>query len=386
METVLVFRTGEYETWLEKLGGVADCARERGWSLQVVDARHARVDLPRLVRFWRPLGAIVDASGDTSRLRLAAFARLPTVLMTPQRTSEGFASVASDSTAIARLAARELLARDNQSYLFVDWPRDVTWARSKRTAFADVLALHGHALDVFRPSPRELRDRPALVTRLSRHVAALPRPIGVFAVTDALGAATLDAARRAGLSVPDDLMAVGVDDDAAICENCKPPLSSVRPAFRELGFTAGSLLQRILTRADVPRRPREVAPSGLVRRASSAVLRRADPIANRAAELIRARAAEGLGPAAVLALFPGSPRLAELRFKAATGMSVRTALLRAKIDRAKGYLKGGTLSIGAIANFCGWESDLAFRKAFKAHVGRTPTAYRASTKNVQLPN
>ncbi len=378
METVLVFRTGEYETWLEKLGGIADCARERGWSLQVVDARHGRVDLARLIRFWHPCGAIVDASGDTSGLRLAAFARLPTVLMTPQRTSEGFASVTSDSTAIARIAAVELLARDSQAYLFVDWPRDVAWARSKREAFADILALHGHAPAVFRPTPREMRDRPALITRLSRHLSALPRPLGVFAVTDALGAATLDAARRARLDVPEDLMAVGVDDDAAICENCRPTLSSVRPAFRELGFTAGNLLQQLLTQTDVPRPSRKVAPFGLVRRASSAVLRRADPIANRATELIRTRAAEGLDPAAVLALFPGSPRLAELRFKAATGMSVRAALLRAKLDRAKGYLKGGQLSIAAIANFCGWESDLAFRKAFKAHVGLTPTAYRAS--------
>lgn len=378
MDTVLVFRTGEYETWLEKLGGIADCARERGWSLQVVDARHGRVDLARLVRFWHPCGAIVDASGDTSRLRLSAFARLPTVLMTPQRTSEGFASVTSDSTAIARIAVLELLARDNQAYLFIDWPRDVAWARSKREAFADILALHGHALDVFRPTPREMHDRPALITRLCRHLATLSRPIGVFAVTDALGAATLDAARRARLDVPEDLMAVGVDDDAAICENCKPTLSSVRPAFRELGFTAGNLLQRILTQTDVPRPSREVTPFGLVRRASSAVLRRADPIVPRATELIRTRAADGLDPAAVLALFPGSPRLAELRFKAATGMSVRAALLRAKLDRAKGYLRGGQLSIAAIANFCGWESDLAFRKAFKAHVGLTPTAYRAS--------
>lgn len=379
MDTVLVFRTGEYETWLEKLGGIADCARERDWSLQVVDARHGRIDLARLVRFWHPCGAIVDASGDTSGLRFEAFGNLPTVLMTPQRTLDGFASVTSDSKALARIAAVELLARDNQAYLFVDWPCTVAWAQSKRTAFVDILALHGHDLTVFRPTAREMRDRPALITRLSRHLAALPRPIGVFAVTDALGAATLDAAQRAHLSVPEDLMVVGVDDDTAICENCKPPLSSVRPSFRELGFTAGNLLQRLLTQTDAPpQQPLEVPPFGLVRRASSAVLRRADPIANRATELIRTRVAEGLVPADVLALFPGSPRLAELRFKAATGLSVRAALLQAKLDRAKGYLKGGRLSIAAIANFCGWESDLAFRKAFKAHVGLTPTAYRAS--------
>ena len=43
METLLVFRTGDYATWQEKLGGVADCAREHDWNVQVVDARRGRI-------------------------------------------------------------------------------------------------------------------------------------------------------------------------------------------------------------------------------------------------------------------------------------------------------------------------------------------------------
>ena len=105
-------------------------------------------------------------------------------------------------------------------------------------------------------------------------------------------------------------------------------------------------------------------------------MKKVDAIANRAAELIRRRATRGLTPPEVLALFPGSPRLAEIRFKAAIGCSVRTAILNARLDLAKNYLASGDLSVAAIANFCGWKSDLAFRKSFKARFGHPPTGMR----------
>lgn len=379
METILVFRTGDYATWQEKLGGVADCAREHDWNVQVVDARHGRIDLPRLVSFWNPCGAVVDASAAASGLRPASFARLPTVLMTPQSAESSFPSVTSDSKAIARIAAIELLARDNQSFLFVDWPSDVAWAASKRTVFADILKLHGHDLATFRPTKREMKDRSRFVARLAKALAKLARPVGVFAVTDALGAVTLDAARYANLAVPEDVAVVGVDDDTEICENCRPTLSSVRPSFRELGFAAGNLLHQLLAnpRPRTKATPLIVPPLGLVRRESSVVLKKADAIANRAAELVRRRATRGLTPPEVLALFPGSPRLAEIRFKTAFGCSVRTAILNAKLDRAKSYLATGDLTVAAVANFCGWQSDLAFRKAFKARFGFPPTGLHA---------
>ena len=381
METILVFRTGDYATWQEKLGGVADCAREHDWNVQVVDARRGRIDVARLVSFWNPCGAVVDASAATAGLRPASFARLPTVLMTPQTAWPSFPSVTSDSQAIARIAAVELLARDNQSFLFVDWPSDVVWAASKRAAFADILKLHGHDLAVFRPTPREMKDRAKLVARLAKALAKLARPAGVFTVTDALGAIALDAARYAHLAVPEDVAVVGVDDDAEICENCRPTLSSVRPSFRELGFAAGNLLRQLLAnpRPRAKTAPLIVPPLGLVRRESSVVLKKVDAIANRAAELIRRRATRGLTPPEVLALFPGSPRLAEIRFKAAIGCSVRTAILNARLDLAKNYLASGDLSVAAVANFCGWKSDLAFRKSFKARFGHPPTGLHAAT-------
>jgi len=49
-----------------------------------------------------------------------------------------------------------------------------------------------------------------------------------------------------------------------------------------------------------------------------------------------------------------------------------------RLSAACNYLKDGKISIFAIANFCGWNSDLAFRKAFKSRFGVSPREWQKS--------
>ena len=79
-------------------------------------------------------------------------------------------------------------------------------------------------------------------------------------------------------------------------------------------------------------------------------------------------------------LFGASRRSAELRFKAATGQTIGDAILEVRLSAACEYLANGTSSVAAIANFCGWKSDLAFRKAFKSRFGVSPRQWNAEAK------
>ena len=118
-----------------------------------------------------------------------------------------------------------------------------------------------------------------------------------------------------------------------------------------------------------------IPPVGLVRRASSSGC--PDAQVRRALDDIRLHAHEGITAADVARLFGArSRRSIEMRFKAATGETMTDALLAVRLARACDLLATGRTSISAIANRCGWRSDLAFRKAFKARFGLTPTAYR----------
>ena len=361
MRTILVFRTGTTGTWREKLAGITAFAKTADWRVQAIDARTQLPDIKSLLSFWEPSGIILDASGDTSRLDPRFFSRMPCVCITP--SSDAFrrktATVRSSSREIANLAARELLRREIKTLAFIDAPGKPSWSTEKREAFRAVAELHGFPLHVI---------------TATAELFSLPRPIGLFAATDFLAAEVLVLAGHGRLRIPEDLSVVGVDDDPEICESCVPTLSSVRPDFTELGFIAAQTLRR---RIDSPRRKIEsieIPPVGLVRRASSGA--QTDTCISQALEKIRLHACEGLSVADVAALFGDcSRRSAELRFKAATGMTMTDALLDVRLSRACDYLKEN-LSVSSVANFCGWKSDITFRKAFKDKFGILPTALR----------
>lgn len=76
---------------------------------------------------------------------------------------------------------------------------------------------------------------------MRRLLAVRERPSAVFCANDLMAIGALDAAHQAGLSVPDDIAIVGVDDiDAASL--VRPALTTVSIPAEEIGRAAGELL------------------------------------------------------------------------------------------------------------------------------------------------
>jgi DNA-binding LacI/PurR family transcriptional regulator len=51
-------------------------------------------------------------------------------------------------------------------------------------------------------------------------LATLHRPLALLTCSDILGQHVLDACRRIGAAVPEEIAVVSVDDDALLCELC----------------------------------------------------------------------------------------------------------------------------------------------------------------------
>ncbi|MGH9067654.1 MAG: LacI family DNA-binding transcriptional regulator [Acidimicrobiales bacterium] len=81
----------------------------------------------------------------------------------------------------------------------------------------------------------------------SRLLACRRPPTAIFAFNDPMAIGTLQAARAAGLRVPEDLSVVGFDDtpEASIVS---PTLTTVRQPLAEMGRMAVNLLARLLRR------------------------------------------------------------------------------------------------------------------------------------------
>lgn len=78
------------------------------------------------------------------------------------------------------------------------------------------------------------------------------RPTAVLAVSDVVAAGVMKAARRLGLSVPEQLAVTGYDD-SAICNLLEPELTSVHVDVRRMGETAVDLLRQGMDGGDPPR-------------------------------------------------------------------------------------------------------------------------------------
>ena len=204
----------------------------------------------------------------------------------------------------------------------------------------------------------------------------LPKPCGLFAASDALAATVLSVCRRNGITVPNDIAVIGVDDNTDLCESTSPTLSSIRPDFRQGGRFAARLLARMMRGGRSAHRETVFGVSGITRRGSTRVFKRRDAEVSAALERIWAPDGVSLSPKYVLAGFSCSRRNAEIRFRQATGKSVLEEIVAARMSRAKTLLEGTTLSIPEIAAQCGYRYSTNFRDAFRAATGLNPLAWR----------
>ena len=299
MKNVIVLRTGALGTWREKNNGITDYAKSAGWRLHSVDARSTKPDIRRLVSYWKPNGAIVDASAFPLMFQVSAFGKIPVVVMNPTSKSRslGQLSIMHDSDAIARLAVAELLKANPKSLLFVEWTNPSTgWSRIKREVTEEIARKEGIPLIVVTPARGEAEDATSLENRIANALEKAPRPCGVFAVLDLFGAAAISAASRIGASIPEDVSIISVDDNPEICESCLPPLTSVKPDFHKFGFAAARLLDDAMAHKAGAAKCVVIPPVGVVRRASTMNTKVFNRTASEALEQIRLRACTGITP------------------------------------------------------------------------------------------
>jgi LacI family transcriptional regulator len=100
-----------------------------------------------------------------------------------------------------------------------------------------------------------------------------------------------------------------------------------------------------------------------------------------ALELIRNEACSGLTANKVAKLFPYSRRLADTRFRQATGHSILEEIHSIQLERAKQILLDSDRQIKSISDFCGFNHPNSLRKFFKRETGMTLSEWKS--KNVR---
>src|SRR5262249_31361529 len=122
----------------------------------------------------------------------------------------------------------------------------------------------------------------------------LPKPLGMFASNDTRGLQLLDACRLARVAVPEEVAAIGVDNEEIACELALPPLSSVIPDAFPVGYEAAAMLSLLMHGQKAPEQLIYIPPLCVATRQSTDVTAIPDPRVATAMTFIRENACRGI--------------------------------------------------------------------------------------------
>ena len=355
------------------LQGVVHYIREhQPWSFHLMEQGRGD-DPPEWLENWKGDGII--ARIETPRSAQAVMkANVPTVDVSAARLVPSLPWVETDDEQIARMAAEHLLERGFKHFAFCGDTR-FNWSVWREHHFRSQVEAAKQALHCYRPA-LPTGDVNALMRDLRRWLLELPKPVGIMACYDIRGQQILDACRSAGLTVPEEVAVIGVDNDALLCELASPPLSSVIPNTHRTGYEAAALLDRLMSGKRVSPTAHLIAPLGVAARQSTDVLAVDDRNIARALQFIREHACAGINVSDVLKVVPLSRRVLEQRFQRLLGHTPREEILHVRLNRVKQLLVETDLPLYLIAERTGFEHVEYLSVVFKRETGVTPSTFR----------
>jgi len=360
------------------LQGIAAYVRERcNWSVFVEEVEHQRI--PNLHE-WDGDGLIVNFDIRSVAHAICGIAK-PVVGLGGGRgwydEHSGIPYVATDDATIGQLAAEDLLERGLKQFAFCGYPPTKTnmWAAGRAKGFTEHLKKAGYRCHVFRGHFTAAEHWKRMQAELVAWLRKLPTPVGLMGCYDYRARHVLEACKTAGLRVPDDMAVIGVDNDV-VCELADPPLSSVEQGRFQIGYTAASLLDKLMTGQKVKQLRHMIPPVGLVSRQSTDLLYVADHDVATALRIIRNEACRGLQVEKVAERLQLSRSTLDKRFKQAIGRPVDQEIRRVRLARAKELLTRTDLPLREVAQAAGYGNEQYLSAVLRQECHCTPSAYR----------
>lgn len=297
--------------------------------------------------------------------------------------------VALDDDATGHLAADHLLHCGMKNFAFYG-PREarefdlhqrpMLMSARRARGFQVALKSQGfscHYADLLWPGQKELLTH-AHHEELIAWLKTLPKPIGIFAVDDIMAHDLAAACLEAGITVPEEIAIIGVNNDDLFCESAWPPLSSIEADFSRMGYHAARLLDRMLSGHRLSRQERltELPPLRVVQRMSTNVLATSSPDLVEALRLIREHACDPCTVDDVLRRMTLTRRNLERQFTRHLGRSPHDEIARVRLETARRLLLQPDLGIPEIADRCGFSAVQSFNRFFRQQVGVTPAVFR----------
>jgi len=336
---------------------------------------------PTWLNKWKGDG-IIARINDARIAEAVVRTGLPIVDLRGLYPELGFPYVGPDFREVARLGYTHFVDRGFRYIACCMLPREsypgVHWCCEH---FKEISAADGRRCEVFNPQPENTKPLTweEEQDRFVQWLSGLPKPVGIVTFNDECGFQVLDACRRAGVRVPDDVAVLGAGNDTVLCNLTSPPLSSIETGADRIGYKAAAILARMMRSPLKGNKPSKVffPPSGISVRQSSDVMAISDRLVADAVQFIREGACRQITVQDVLNHVSLSRSVLDLRFKAALGRTPKAEILRVQLETARHLLADSNLTLHEIAIRSGYTSAKYLGDAFTRMVGVRPGEYRS---------
>lgn len=229
----------------EVIAGMEDVLHPRGMRV-LMQTVPTVADEAVVYRRWAETSAVAgivisDLTVDDPRAALlTSLGVLHVTLGEPEDAAGGSVVRVDNYTTMVR-AVQQLAALGHRVIGRVSGPEQLLHTQTRSVAFADAIASAGAV------GHTTVGDYSAVsgVAGIHDLLARQEPPTAVLFDNDMMAVAGLDAAQRAGLSVPSDLSVLAWDD-STLCRLASPPLSAMSHDVRELGSLAATALLTVI--------------------------------------------------------------------------------------------------------------------------------------------
>jgi len=290
----------------------------------------------------------------------------------------GIPYVATDNAGLIKLAYEHLIDAGLTRFALFSQPESPgnRWAQEREQAFCALMRRDGMAADIYRGRSTTAPSWDAAVDEQVAWLQALPKPVGIIAVTDARARQLVQACNMAGIAVPEQVALIGIDNDPLARLLTRIPLSSVIQGAQAIGRTAAQLLDQALHGSPPGAVRVLVPPEGINAQASSRHEPPRHPHVMRARHFIRQYACQGIKTGQVADYLGISRSSLESHFRQEHNTSVHDEILRFKLNAATSLLAAADANIAEVALRCGFTSVQYMHTVFKRELGCTPRVWQ----------
>ena len=245
------------------------------------------------------------------------------------------------------------------------------WSIKRRRAFALRLKGKGHECHTFGMDGDGNHN-------LGGWLKALPKPAAVLCAWDAVAAETANAARKAKIHIPSQIVLLGVDNDEVHCTSSQPQISSIEFDAEREGITAADLMLKMLNtrKGNVSRSICCGGVTRIVERESTRPPVPATHLIKGALKFISENAVKGIGPKDVAEHLGISRTLLDLRFREMETKTVGEFITERRLYILSAMLQKSKIPAVRLTKECGFGNINHAKAVFKKRFGMTMREWR----------